>query len=356
VEKLTKTDQRVSVTSELWDQNLFLLGTPGGTVDLKTGELRKPDRADFITKQTAVTPDETASCPQFLQFLHGATLGDVEKFNFLQRFFGYALTGSTKEEVLAFAHGPGGNGKSVLSNGIAYTMGDYATTAAMETFMASKWDRHPTELAMLRGARFVQASETEEGRKWATSRVKQLTGSDPVTARFMRQNHFTYLPQFTLYFSGNSIPQLENVDDAIRRRFLIIPFTNKPKKIDRLLGEKLRAEAPGILRWMIDGTLDWQKEGLNPPESILATTQKYFEQEDVFGQWIEECCEVGSDKLFPVVAAFNSWKIFAVERGHEPGTPRTFAPKLRHQGFVSKPRNIKGKPTKVWVGIDLCAG
>jgi putative DNA primase/helicase len=164
--------------------------------------------------------------------------------------------------------------------GLIRFLADYAQTAAMDTFTASKGDRHPTDLAMLRGARLVTASETEEGRAWAESRIKQMTGGDPVTARFMRQDFFTYQPQFKLMIVGNHKPVLQNVDDAARRRFNLVPFTRKPERPDRELEGKLKAEWPGILRWMIDGCLDWLQNGLVRPAAVQAATAAYFDEQD----------------------------------------------------------------------------
>ena len=140
-----------------------------------------------------------------------------------------------------FGFGNGGNGKGVWLNTVAGIMADYATTAAMETFTASKFDRHPTELAMLRGARMVTASETEEGRSWAESRIKQMTGGDPITARFMQKDFFTFQPNFKLTIIGNHKPLLRNVDEAARRRFNLIPFNRTPAKVDKQLQGKAQA-------------------------------------------------------------------------------------------------------------------
>ena len=165
--------------------------------------------------------------------------------------------------------GDGGNGKGVFLNTIASVMADYAVAAAMETFVSSSTDKHPTDLAMLRGARLVYASETEEGRNWADSRIKQMTGGDRIRARFMRQDFFEYLPQFKLLLIGNHQPNLRNIDDAAKRRFNIVPFTHKPPTPDPDLMTKLHAEWPGILRWLIDGCLAWQRVGLVRPPVVV---------------------------------------------------------------------------------------
>jgi len=184
VEKFSRADPVFAVTSENWDLDPFLLGTPSGTVDLRTGKLRTSDPDDGITKSTAVAPAEVANCPLWLKFLSETTGGDLELMRFIQQFAGFSLSGDTREHALLFGHGDGGNGKGVTLNTISGVMGDYAVTASMDTFTASSGDRHPADLAMLRGARLVTASETESGRLWAESRIKALTGGDPISARF----------------------------------------------------------------------------------------------------------------------------------------------------------------------------
>lgn len=355
-EKFSRNDPRVAVTHEVWNPDRLLLGTPKGTIDLRDGSSRIPEPSDMITKTTAVSPAETASCPLFLKFLNEATCENQELIDYLQRLCGYALTGETREHVLCFVYGPGGNGKSVFINTLKGVAGMYADVAAMETFTATKFDPHPTILAKLMGSRVVVASETEEGRDWRTSLIKSLTGGDTISARFMRQDYFEFLPQFTLIIVGNHAPKLKNVDDAMKRRLLIIPFNQKPTSIDQKLEEKLQLEWPGILRWMIDGAVLWQRDGLNPPAVVVDATQEYFKQEDVFGQWLEEACEVGSECFVPVTDAFQSWKAYADQRDHDPGNERAFSPKMQQLGFKKKTRSIDGKPTKVWLGITLNAG
>jgi putative DNA primase/helicase len=266
VEYMARRDRRLAVTSEQWDRDPLLLGTPGGAVDLRNGQLKLSDPQDFITKVTVVTPAPTGTAfPNFQQFLGEATDGDKELQRLLQQIAGYCLTGLISEHALFFIYGPGGNGKSVFQNVLSDVMGDYTTVAAMEVFAATRNPRHLSELAMLRGARLVTASETESNQKWSEARVNRLTGGDAITANFMRQDHFTYHPQFKLMFVGNHKPQLGTINDAARRRFNIIPFLHKPEKPDQLLPKKLRSEYPAILRWAIEGCLDWQVNGLIKP-------------------------------------------------------------------------------------------
>src|SRR6516165_8725354 len=308
VERFAQADRAFAVTSDIWDRDAYLLGTPAGTIDLRTGVLMEAQPDHYITKTTAVAPAETADCPRLLQFLQEATNGDQALIDFLQQFCGYALTGDIKEHALLFVYGDGGNGKGVFLNTIANVMADYAVAAAMETFVSSSTDKHPTDLAMLRGARLVYASETEEGRNWAESRIKQMTGGDRIRARFMRQDFFEYLPQFKLLLIGNHQPNLRNIDDAAKRRFNIVPFTHKPPTPDRDLMTKLHAEWPGILRWLIDGCLAWQRVGLVRPPVVTEATAEYFEEQDTIRHWIEERCHTGKGGLWcSSTDLFTSW-------------------------------------------------
>lgn len=333
VERFAQADEALAVTSEIWDRDPFLLCTPGGVVDLRSGELRPAERDDHTTKITAVAPAETAHCPTWLSFLHEATHGDEDLIEFLQRWFGYCLTGTTSEHALLFVYGPGGNGKGVLLVTIAGILGCYSTTAAMDTFTASKGDRHPTDLAMLAGARLVMTTETEEGRAWAEARIKAMTGGDPITARFMKKDFFTYTPAFKLTISGNHKPALRNVDDAARRRFNVVPFLRKPEVPDPNLTEKLRAEWPGILRWMIDGCLEWQRVGLKRPQAVLDATAEYFAEQDVLAQWIDEGCEQSTTFGDSTANLFGAWRLYALSCSEDPRTAKWFTTMLERQGF-----------------------
>lgn len=332
-----------SVESSLWDSDPWLLGTPEGTIDLSTGNLREPRQRDYITKLTAAGPaatpeqfDPARDCPRWLAFLEDATCGDADLIRFLQQWCGYALTGDTREHALLFIYGPGGNGKSVFLNTMTGLLADYCRTAGMDVFSASKFDRHTTELARLRGARMVCASETEEGRAWAEVRINQLTGGDVVTARFMRQDDFEFRPEFKLTIIGNHKPLLNVVTDAARRRFNIVPFPHKPKRIDPELESKLKDEWPGILSWAVAGCLDWQANGLVRPSVVIDATADYFETQDTFQQWIDECCETGARFAAVIEDLWMSWSYFAESRGEKTGSRnKTFPDKMRAHGFTS---------------------
>jgi putative DNA primase/helicase len=336
VERFAKGDRQVAVKHDHWDFDPWLLGTPGGAVDLHTGELRDARREDAITKVTAVAPlDE--DCPLWLKFLSDSTGGDQEFIRFLQQWCGYCLTGVTTEHALSFVYGPGGNGKSVFLKILTRIFGDYVRTAAMDTFASSKNEKHPTDLAMLRGARLVTASETEADKSWAEARIKQLTGGDMISARFMRQDFFEYMPQFKLMVVGNHTPALHNVDDAAKRRFNIVPFILKPETPDPELEEKLFREAGGILQWMIKGCLDWQAKGLSRPDCVKAATKSYFDDQDLLGQWIEDRCDVefGTKRLWERSAdLFDDWSAFCKNAGEEAGTKKAFGMAMRKRGYI----------------------
>ena len=335
VERFAQADPRLAATSEFWDCDIWLLGTPDGTVDLRTGLLRPALSAEGITRLTAVSPATDEKCPVWKQFLWEATDGDECLIRFLQQWVGYSLTGDIREQSLAFAHGDGGNGKGTFINTIAAIFGAYAVTAAMDTFTASKFTKHSTDLAMLKGARMVNASETEEGHAWAEGRIKNITGGDPITARFMRRDNFTYIPQFKLFIIGNHKPVLKNIDNAVRRRFNIIPFTVKPATVDKMLPEKLRAEWPAILRWAINGCLDWQANGLVRPQIVIDDTAAYFAEQDVFGQWLDDRCDVNKNAYWRTSATvlYLNWRDYAVATGEEPGSLKSFSTRLEQRHF-----------------------
>lgn len=352
VERLARTARCFAQTAEIWNRDPYLLGTPGGTVNLRTGIMRESWQEDYISKCTAVIPEDKP-IPVWNTFLDQVTQGDKDLQRFLQQIAGYCLTGDISEHILIFIFGAGGNGKSVYINTQTKILGDYHVAASMETFTSSKHNQHPTELAWLHGARMVTASETEEGRAWAESRIKQLTGGDPIAARYMRQDFFQYQPQFKLVFLGNHKPRISNPDEAMRRRFFIVPFNFKPPEVDKHLPEKLAQEYPGILHWMIQGCLDWQKNGLIVPESVKRETDAYFSDQDIFSHWLDECTERYTGAIGESSSRlWESWKYFAIKNGVEVKTVSAFKEQMQRAGFIYKDR-LPGSSTRGYLGITL---
>ncbi|WP_017667662.1 phage/plasmid primase, P4 family [Sandarakinorhabdus sp. AAP62] len=348
VERFARADPVHAVTADHWDRDKWLLGTPAGLIALKTRKSLPPDPSAYITRATGVAP-ERGTPKKFLEFLHQVTGDDQEVIDFLQRVCGYLLTGDTSEHALFFIYGPGGNGKSVFVNLLQFILGDYGQTAAMDTFTASFGTKHPTDLAMLKGARGVFAIETEAGSSWAEARIKALTGGDKITARFMRQDYFSFTPEFKLVMVGNHAPNLNNVDEAMKRRFYIIPFTRTPAKPDPKLESKLRAEAGKILWWMIQGCSKWQRHGLGRPKAIIDATESYFAEQDVLGQWIADRTERIEGIRHTSSALFASWSDFAKAIGEAPGSIRQFSNDLEKRGY----RRKKMMHGRCFVGIQL---
>jgi putative DNA primase/helicase len=345
VMEMARAHPNIASLTEDWDKDPWLLNTPAGTINLRTGQLQEASKFDYITKSTAVAPVK-ASPSLWLAFLCKIMANDQEMVRYLQKVFGYCLVGDPKEHEMYFAYGTGRNGKGVTMRTIAGILSEYAAAASIETFIVTQGERHPTELADLRGARFVTCGETNEGQHWAEAKIKELTGGDPVRARFMRQDYFTYQPQFKLFLAGNHKPKLTNVDAAIEARFRLIPFTVtipiEERDVD--LEQKLKAEWPAILQWMVEGCLLWQSEGLAPPPSVAAATRNYLSQEDAMTSWYHECCDKSSSFEY-VDDLYKSWVEWCVRGGEHAGTKRSFTSKLEERSpifLVSKIRRQKG--------------
>ena len=349
VEKLARYDRCIAATLEQWDADDWLLNTPSGIFNLRTGDIGPSDPIAYMTKATAAAPG--GDCPRWRQFLREVTDDDIALADFLQRMAGYTLSGSIREHALFFLWGTGGNGKGVYLNTLHAVLGDYSVVSSMETFTASHSERHPTDLAALNGARLVIAQETEDGRRWAESRIKALTGGDPISARFMRQDFFTFLPRFKLVIAGNHKPRLVNVDEAMRRRLHLVPFTVSipAHRRDNALTERLRAEWPGILQWAIDGCREYLAQGLNPPAAVREATANYFGAEDLFGQWLADCCEEGAKYWEIPTRLFKSWTTYCAEANERPGRMQQFAERMRTRGFQEQ----RDMGQRRWTGLRL---
>ena len=334
VERLARSDRRHAATADVWDANPDALNTPSGIVDLHSGQLRPHARSEHHTRLATATP--RGECLRWRAFLGDVTGHDIDLQAYLQRMAGYCLTGSTDAHALFFLYGTGANGKSVFVNVLATLLGDYATNAPMDTFMEARGDRHPTDLAGLRGARFVASVETEQGRRWNESKLKAITGGDKVAARFMRQDFFAYTPQFKLVIAGNHKPAIRNVDEAMKRRMHLIPFTVTipPERRDLKLTETLLGERDGILAWALAGCLQWRRTGLQPPASVLSATEEYFEAEDALGQWLEERTQRHPEARAGSSDLFDDWREWAERAGEFVGSIKRFAELLVARGLT----------------------
>jgi P4 family phage/plasmid primase-like protien len=352
VERLARADRQHAATVEQWDADPWLLNTPNGVVDLRTGRLRAAEREDYCTKATKTTLGD--ECPLWLNFLNQITDGDKSIQEYLQRLCGYTLTGDTSEQALVFLYGTGANGKSVFLGTISGILGDYARCAPIETFTATRNENHPTDIAGLQGARLVTATETEEGRPWAESKIKQMTGGDRITARFMRGDFFEFVPQWKLIIAGNHRPSLRTVDEAMRRRMNLVPFTVTipPEKRDKALAKKLKLEWPGILKWAVEGCLAWQKVGLYPPRIVIEATEEYLASEDNVGLWLDERTVRDVNAKTTPTELYEDYRLWATAKNVYQGNVKKLSQSLLERGY----ENGKGHGgSRFFKGIRLAA-
>jgi putative DNA primase/helicase len=308
----------IAATVDQWDTDIFKTGCPTGTIDLLTGKVIESEREDYITKRTSVSPAD-GDCPLWLKFMGDVTKNDQELIAYLQRFCGYALSGDVTEHALLYLYGTGGNGKGVFTDTISAIMGNdqhgYAYACPVNVFMSSKSERHPTELAALNGARLVHSEEPDGGAHWDEGRIKWLTGEGVVTARFLSQEFFTFKPVMKLLLQGNNKPRLKSVDNAMKRRFHIVPFSVTVAEPDPRLREKLRDEYPQILAWMMRGFLQWREVGLAPPAVVTNATREYLATEDALGSFLDECCELGDEYETDATEAYQRYARWAEQVG-----------------------------------------
>jgi P4 family phage/plasmid primase-like protien len=323
--------------------------------------LRPAVREDYFTKHVTVTP-ANGNCPIWRGFLSRVMAGDQDMIAYLQRACGYCITGLIGEHVLFFLYGTGANGKTTFTNVLLEILGiswdGYAAVAPMSVFTARKYDQHPTELAMLQGKRLVVAHETEEGRAWATARIKAITGGDPITARYMRCDFFTFRSQFKLWILGNHKPLLRTTDIAMRRRLHLVPFevTIPEAERDQQLPDKLRAEYPQILAWMIEGYTLWRDGGgLRPPERVIAATDNYFQDEDTVATWIAECCVLAPDCQETLQVLFASWQSWCQANGEFAGNRRRLAHQLDNCAGLVRGQDPYSRRL-LWHGIKVRTG
>lgn len=335
VQSLAKSDPKMAATLDQWDTDRWAFNTEGGIVNLYTGELLQHDPLHYMTKMSPVSPG--GPCARWLQFLQEVTAGDQELIDYLAKVAGLALIGQVIEHKLFFFYGTGRNGKGVFINTLMHVFGDYATSVPAEMFMERQFEQHKTELADLRGARFVTASEVDEGGRWAEAKIKALTGGDKIKARYMRGDFFEFDPQMTLIIIGNHKPKFRNIDEAIRGRFQMIPFTQffPDTTNDKNLEETLRGEAGGILQWCIDGALAYQKDGLKPPPAVTALTNDYLDEQDILLQWIEDACECGKGDG-GLSQLFDSWAAYVLPRRYAKGSKKELWARLALAGFPKK--------------------
>lgn len=340
--ELAKSIPELIVRSRDLDKDTMLLGVANGVVDLRTAQLRAPVPADLMTMQGPVTFDATATCPAFMDFLRRVTNGDVPMMEYLKRVAGYSLTGGTQEQCLFFLHGSGANGKTTFLNVIKDLLGpEYCKQTPAESLMVRKQGRSATnDLARLKGVRVTISNEVEEGSRMSESLIKQMTGSDEISARFLFAEFFDFTPQFKIWIAGNHQPVIRGTDDGIWRRLHLVPFTVTipAEERDKSLPEKLRSELPGILNWALQGCLEWQKSGLQPPASITEAVAEYKKEMDILGQWVEENCVLDATAKLQSSLAYQDYKGWAITNGHYDLSQNAFSRRLKERFAREKTR------------------
>ena len=348
---------KMTIRADRLDADPWLFNVSNGTLDLRTQELRPHSPADRLTKLAPVAYDPHATAPSWTGFLE-RILPSAEIREFVQRAIGYALTGDVGEQVLFFFHGSGANGKSTMLTALQAVLGDYAMPGAPDLLLAKHGESHPAEVADLQGARLVVCQEIESGRSLAEARVKQLTGGDVIKARFMRQDFFAFKPTHKIIIGANHKPRVRGQDHAIWRRLRLVPFnvTIPPEERDRRLVEKLATEAPGILRWAVEGCAKWQRDGLGAPAEVTQATDEYQEDQDHLGPWLDERCERVAASEFEFSAdLYRSYVTWCDANGERPWQQRAFGEGLAERGFRADRARRDGKRGRAYFGLRLRA-
>ncbi|EMY5504768.1 DNA primase [Bacillus wiedmannii] len=348
----------VSVRKKELDSHSFLFNCDNGVIDLKTGELLPHDRDLLLTKLSPIKYGKNAECPNWKAFLESifktpAGEPDRELINYLQKAIGYSLTGVTKEQVMFFLFGNGRNGKSTFINIIQDLLGDYGRQTNSDTFLKKRNDSGiNNDVARLDGARFVSAVESEEGQQLSEALVKQITGGEKMSARFLRQEYFEFTPEFKVFFTTNHKPIVKGSDEGIWRRIMLIPFTvTIPKdKIDYDLPDKLAKEMPGVLRWAVEGCMKWQAGGLRAPEAVKAATAEYREDMDILAPFIDENCTVHPTERIEAKLLYENYTKWCYQNNELDLKNRAFYRQLEIRGFKKE----KGAKNRTFIiGMTL---
>lgn len=356
--ELAKSEPPVPVLKDDLNTATWLLNTPTGTVDLRTGAIQSHRREDLITRMVPTPYNPEATCPRWEKFLADVFAGDVELIEYVHRLLGYCLTGDVSSHLLLVFWGNGGNGKGTLLNTLLRILGPtYSLAAAAEFLMASKYPRHPTEIASLCGKHLVVCQETDDGCRLNEALIKWLTGGDMLEGRRMREDPWRFFPTHKIVLSTNYKPVIRGTDTGMWRRLRLIPFnvTFAGKAEDRGLSDKLRAEATGILAWAVRGCLDWLQNGERVPPAVLIATKNYRHDEDIVSRFIDECCRVDKDdpdlksQASILYGVFTDWVEKIGERRRFVSQTK-FSLRLQELGYERDPNRANGS---FYVGLCI---
>jgi putative DNA primase/helicase len=351
--EIAQSEEGIPVSPDALDQDIWMLNVANGTLDLQNGELRPHRHKDLITKLLPVAYDPAALCPRWHTFLNRAMGEDQDLINYLKRVIGYSLTGAIQEQCFFFLYGTGANGKSTFLDTIRHLMGDYAQHMPTEALLTKTYATSgPTpELARLKGVRYATAVEAEAGRRLAESLIKQMTGGEPLAARFNRQDTFEFMPTHKLFLAANHRPEIRGTDHAIWRRVHTIPFevTIPDNEKDPRLSQKLKAELPGILAWAVEGCQEWGRMGLRVPKAVLLATEEYRGDMDILGDFLEERCLISEHVRARNAELYGDYEKWSEQERRHAVTQKTFSMRLQERGFRTK-RTRQGR---WWLGIGL---
>jgi len=349
----------LAATPAALDADPWLLNCRNGTLDLKAGELRPHRREDLISKLAPVAYDPAATCPLWLAFLDRVMAGNEELIAYLQRILGMCLTADVSEQALFIFFGPGANGKSVLLDTLTALMGDYGGEAAPDLLIVRRSDEHPTQVADLQGRRLVVAAETEEGGRLRVSLLKRLTGNARLKARFMCRDFFEFTRTHKLILATNSKPAVREGTHAVWRRLRLVPFDvviPEPEQ-DKQLTSRLQVEWSGILNWLVAGCLAWQAGGLQTPDEVVDATQAYEDEQDVLGEFLDECIIFASNAHAERTVVWEVYSAWAQRRREKWPLSRTalYANLRRRERVEDTDRQIGGRKVRVFTGFALAA-
>jgi putative DNA primase/helicase len=341
----------LNITSDNLDRNPWLLNVKNGTIDVTTGEFREHRQEDMITKIANVEYKPEADCPLWKQFIREIMDFKADVIGFVQTAAGWALTGDTSEQTMFILFGSGANGKSTFLNTIMYLLGDYAIATPTETFMRKNGDQNTNDIARLRGTRFVTTTEAEQGRRLSEPLIKQITGNDRMTARFLYGEFFNFTPTFKIFMATNHKPVIKGTDHGIWRRIKLIPFTTRipEEKQDKDLELKLREEASGILNWLLEGTARWKRERLKAPPAILNATDEYRGEMDVIGNFLKECCIQKPEAAIRIRELFKAYQDWCEENNEHAVSERFFGLHLKEMGIEQR----RTSEARFWSGLAL---
>jgi putative DNA primase/helicase len=307
----------------------------------------------MITKIAHVTYDPAADCPVWKNFIMEIMNFNADLIRFIQTAAGWAITGNTSEQTMFILFGSGANGKSTFLNTIMNILGDYAIASPTETFMKKNSEQNTNDIARLRGTRFVTTTEAEQGKRLSETLIKQITGNDRMTARFLYGEYFSFKPTFKIFMATNHKPVIKGTDHGIWRRIKLIPFTTRieEERQDKDLEEKLMAEAPGILNWLLEGTKRWCAERLKAPPAVTSATDEYRGEMDVIGAFIKERCIQGPGTSIRARELFKCYQDWCEENNEHACSERFLGLRLKELGLDQK-RLSDGRH---WQGIMVKA-